>query len=83
MPSIAGIASGIDTNSIIKQLLEAASSPIKSMQKKISDHEYRRSQLQLQLAGHSTHHAVVSTCVRHLLIMCRLQLARQVGLLEI
>ena len=35
MPSIAGIASGIDTNSIIKQLLEAASSPIKSMQKKI------------------------------------------------
>lgn len=47
MPSIAGIASGIDTNSIIKQLLEAASSPIKSMQKKISDHEYRRSQLQL------------------------------------
>jgi flagellar hook-associated protein 2 len=47
MPSIAGLASGIDTNAIVKQLLEAATGPIKSMQKKISDHEYRKSQLQV------------------------------------
>jgi len=47
MPSVAGLASGIDTNAIIKQLLQAASGPIKNMQKKISDHEYRRSQLQV------------------------------------
>jgi flagellar hook-associated protein 2 len=47
MPSVAGLASGIDTNNIVKQLLQAASGPIKNMQKKISDHSYRRSQLQV------------------------------------
>jgi flagellar hook-associated protein 2 len=47
MPSIAGLASGIDTNAIIKQLLQAATGPIRNMQKKISDHEYRKSQLQV------------------------------------
>ena len=46
MPSVAGIASGIDTNSIVKQLLAAASGPIKSLQRKISDHGYRRSKLE-------------------------------------
>jgi flagellar hook-associated protein 2 len=47
MPSVAGLASGIDTNNIVKQLLQAASGPIQNMQKKISDHSYRRSQLQV------------------------------------
>lgn len=46
MPSVAGIASGIDTNAIVKQLLAAASGPIKGLQRKISDHTYRRTQLE-------------------------------------
>lgn len=47
MPSVSGLASGIDTNAIVKQLLQAASGPIQNMQKKISDHGYRRTQLQV------------------------------------
>jgi flagellar hook-associated protein 2 len=46
MPTVGGIISGIDTNSIIKQLLDAARTPIRAMQRNISGLEGRKSKLQ-------------------------------------
>ena len=46
MPTISGIASGIDTNAIVNQLVAAARGPIRQMQTKIGDNQFRRAKLE-------------------------------------
>ncbi len=46
MPTVGGIISGIDTNAIITQLLEASKAPIRGFQNRISTLEARKTKLQ-------------------------------------
>ncbi|MCP4870116.1 MAG: flagellar filament capping protein FliD [Proteobacteria bacterium] len=46
MPTVGGLISGIDTNSIVSQLMDAARGPIRGFQGRISTLETRKSKLQ-------------------------------------